>query len=252
VRSVAARESRPRWLCGSRGLLVGIGLLSMTFEPGRAQGAPNPPAADVVRDTFPHRRHVTVACLVCHLSRTGERLTFQPPRGCQICHHQVESRGGCVQCHQQTRLADTLAARLVVQVEPHAPRSRPVAFPHQRHTDLDCEACHTGSVSMAPVDSAAGCTGCHEQHHEPNRACAVCHRTESVTPAHARPVRPHVACDACHASAAIARLSPTRSFCLACHEPAVDHHPARECVACHLQLEPDEYRSRLRKPRPAR
>jgi hypothetical protein len=64
---------------------------------------------------------------------------------------------------------------------------------------------------------------------------------------HARPARVHVACDACHATAAIAALSPTRTFCLVCHGPEVDHNPARECSSCHLQAAPDQYRARLLK-----
>ena len=230
--------------------MIGLSLMGTPSVASQAPGTPS--SLPVSVDTFPHRRHTAVACLVCHLSRTGERLTFQPPRGCQICHHEVRAREGCVQCHQSPRLADTLAARLVIQVKSRAPRPRPVAFPHRRHSELSCEACHVASVSMAPVDSAASCAGCHEQHHEPDRACATCHRTDSIAPAHARPVRPHVACDACHPGAVIARLTPTRSFCLACHAPAVDHHPGRECVTCHLQLEPHEYRARLLKPRPPR
>jgi hypothetical protein len=56
-----------------------------------------------------------------------------------------------------------------------------------------------------------------------------------------------VACDACHATAAIAALTPTRSLCLACHGPAVDHNPKRECSSCHLQAPPDQYRAQLLK-----
>ena len=253
MRSLAALNARPRLPDGCRGLFVGALLSVLTAGPGLAEQPDSTGAAvRVVADTFPHRRHTAVACLTCHLSRTGERLTFQPPRGCQICHHEVRAREGCVQCHQQARLADTLPARLVVQVEPDAPRQRSVAFPHRRHTELSCGTCHTVTVSLAPVDSVATCTGCHEKHHEPDRACAGCHRTQSVAPAHARPVRPHVACDACHPTAVIARLAPTRSFCLACHPPAVDHHAGRECVTCHLQLDPAQYRSRLLKSVPSR
>ncbi len=91
------------------------------------------------------------------------------------------------------------------------------------------------------------CQGCHDKHHETKRRCAECHQTASITEIHAKPARAHVACDACHATAAIAALSPTRTFCLACHASAVDHHDEKECTVCHLQATPEEYRARLLK-----
>jgi hypothetical protein len=209
-------------------------------------------ASQTSSDSFPHRRHVKVACLTCHLSPTGERLTFVAPRGCQICHHQVRAREGCNQCHEPSRMADTLNARLQVVVETRDARERSVLFPHRRHAEQPCEACHSVSLEMAPVDSAAACSGCHEKHHEADRACATCHRTDAIVPAHARPVRAHVACDRCHPTATISRLSPTRTFCLTCHASLADHQPARECVSCHLQAGPEPYRSRLLRPRSSR
>jgi DnaJ-class molecular chaperone len=100
---------------------------------------------------------------------------------------------------------------------------------------------------MEPTDSAQTCRGCHAEHHANGRSCATCHRTERITAAHAPPVQAHLACNACHPTAAIAPLTPTRSFCLVCHGPGVDHHPERECVACHLLATPEEYRPRLLK-----
>jgi len=126
-------------------------------------------------------------------------------------------------------------------------RERTVSFPHARHAELSCAGCHASSVSMAPVDSAATCTGCHDKHHAAGLTCSVCHRTPAISRAHAPPVRPHVACDRCHATTTIARLLPSRSLCLACHAPAVDHHPERECATCHFQATPDAYRAQLLK-----
>jgi len=100
---------------------------------------------------------------------------------------------------------------------------------------------------MAPVDSAATCQGCHDKHHEAARHCAECHQTASITQTHAKPARVHVACDACHATAAIAPLVPTRTFCLACHDSAVDHYPPKQCSLCHLRAPPEDYRPRLLK-----
>jgi hypothetical protein len=55
----------------------------------------------------------------------------------------------------------------------------------------------------------------------------------------------HVACSRCHTPATVAALTPSRSFCLACHDPKVNHYQAKECTACHLQATPEDYRARL-------
>jgi hypothetical protein len=198
-------------------------------------------------DTFPHPRHKKLACLTCHLSKSGATLTFEPPRGCQICHHQTPATSDCAKCHEKGSLPDTVEVRFSVAAAGKAARERTVGFRHERHKDLRCTDCHGKAVSLEPVDSAATCKGCHAKHHESGRTCAVCHRTPTITEVHAAPARVHVACDACHPTAAIAELTPTRSLCLACHDPKVDHHAERECSTCHLQAHPDDYRTRLLK-----
>jgi hypothetical protein len=198
-------------------------------------------------DTFSHPIHKKLACLICHLSTSGEKLTFQPPRGCQICHHQDPARADCARCHEEGSLPEVVAVQVSIAAAGKSERERTVAFRHERHAKVRCTECHGQPVTLAPVDSAVGCHGCHDKHHEAGRDCATCHRTASITVAHARPARVHVACDACHATAAIAALTPTRSLCLACHGPAVDHNPERECSTCHLQAPPDSYRARLLK-----
>jgi len=202
----------------------------------------------VPSDSFSHPIHKKLACLTCHLSTSGEKLTFEPPRGCQICHHQKPAKTDCAKCHEQGSLPDIVAVPVSIAAAAKPARERTVAFRHEKHTDLKCTACHGQAVTMAPVDSAVTCQGCHDKHHEAARHCAECHQTATITQTHAKPARTHVACDACHATAAIAALSPTRTFCLACHPPAVDHNEEKECSACHLQATPDEYRSRLLKP----
>jgi len=199
----------------------------------------------VSSDTFPHARHQKLACLVCHLPRSQTLLTFQPPRGCQICHHTDPPRNDCARCHEPDSLPKTLEVHIAIAAAGKPARDRMVAFPHGRHAELRCVACHGQPVTMAPLDSATTCRGCHAEHHEAGRSCATCHRTESIAQTHALPVNAHVACDACHPTGAITPLSPTRSFCLVCHDPAVDHNPGRECTTCHLQSDPQEYRGRL-------
>lgn len=220
-----------------------------------ALAAPEVPAAEADQanpfptlsaDTFEHARHKTLACLTCHLSTSQAMLTFEPPRGCQICHHQSPSRADCSRCHEPATLPEAVRVHVSIAAAAKPARDRPVAFRHERHTSLDCINCHGQPVTLAPVDSATTCRGCHANHHEVDRTCAGCHRTDTIRQVHARPVRVHVACDACHAAPTIALLTPTRSFCLVCHDAQVDHQPDRECATCHLQANPEEYRARLR------
>jgi hypothetical protein len=212
--------------------------------PGRALSAiPSLPS-----DTFAHPLHKKLACLTCHLSRSGEKLTFEPPRGCQICHHQNPAKADCGECHTKDKLPEAIAVPVSIKAAGKPARDRTVAFRHETHKDLKCAGCHSTVVSLSPADSVLTCQGCHDKHHADGRDCASCHRTATITEAHALPARPHVACDACHATAAIAALRPTRTFCLACHPPSVDHYAGRECSSCHLQAQPDQYRARLLKP----
>jgi hypothetical protein len=213
--------------------------------------APSALSALITADSFPHARHASVQCLVCHLSRTGEKLTFVPPRGCVICHHQEPTPRTCIQCHERNRLPDSVVVPLAIGAAGRPVRQRHATFRHDYHADIACSGCHGVSLSRSPVDSALTCRGCHDKHHTAGRTCAVCHRTPTIVSAHARPVRPHVRCDACHPNPTIAALTPSRSFCLACHSPTVDHNPEGECVTCHLQSSPEDYRARLVKPRRA-
>ena len=203
-------------------------------------------------DSFSHPTHKKLACLTCHTNSEGEGLTFQAPRGCQICHHQAPEKSDCVSCHEQEELSGSTAVTFSVAAASKPARERSIGFAHTAHDSVSCTACHGQRVTLAVVDSALSCKGCHAQHHEVDRDCAACHRTAQIAAAHARPVRTHVACDACHTTARIAGLTPTRSFCLACHEPSTDHYPDRQCSTCHLQAHPEEYQGRLLKAWSAR
>jgi len=221
-------------------LLTGAVTVMVVGEAAGQSGGVSAPA-----DSFAHVRHQKLACMTCHLTKSGAMLTFQPPRGCQICHHTVQARQGCIQCHEPGSVPETIAVQLAIAAGGKPARERTIAFRHERHGALQCSACHGQPVTLAPVDSAQTCTGCHADHHQAGRSCATCHRTESITQPHALPVRAHTACNACHPTAAIAPLTPTRTFCLACHDPSVNHYPDRECATCHLQASPEEYRARL-------
>ena len=235
---------------------------SSLVEPGRARGQGDRPPDDEPpgrrtevstspSDTFPHKRHSRLACLTCHnLGPKGGRLTFEVPRGCQICHHQRPARSDCSTCHQSEELVQPRPVSVRVAVPRHLPRPRYVAFEHGPHDKVECTECHSMPVSLAPADSVRTCASCHADHHAEGRDCASCHRTEQVMEAHQPPVDAHQACDQCHTASTVGALEPTRSFCLACHPAEVDHYEQRECSTCHLQAEPEEYRSRLSGARP--
>ncbi|HET6346061.1 MAG TPA: cytochrome c3 family protein, partial [Myxococcota bacterium] len=218
-------------------------------EPGRSRGRGGGPPDELPAplsarpatptDTFSHERHRRLACITCHTTTSPtRRLTFEPPRGCQICHHQRPASSACTTCHQASELSTPEPATVEVTVRGQAPRSRQVRFDHEKHDSVACVTCHTSRVTLEPEPPVRTCTACHENHHAAGLDCAGCHRTAEIMRAHAPPVEAHVACDQCHAERTIARLEPSRSFCLACHGAGADHHPERECTLCHLQASP--------------
>ncbi|HEU4699761.1 MAG TPA: cytochrome c3 family protein [Gemmatimonadales bacterium] len=216
--------------------------------PAPAVAAAVTAAAATAPDSFSHARHRSLPCLTCHdvASRT-RRLTFERPRGCQICHHQASRRNDCAQCHRPAEIADSMPLQVAIAAARQPPRSRTVAFSHPAHREIACVQCHTTPVTRAPSDSAATCRACHDQHHTVGRSCGTCHRGEEVRTAHAPPVNAHQDCDACHAPATVAELTPTRPLCLTCHQPQREHYADRQCTTCHFLTSPEAYRSHLRR-----
>ncbi len=199
-------------------------------------------------DTFPHKRHSRLPCLTCHDLRSKERkLTFEAPRGCQICHHQRPAQADCRKCHESDQLAATVPVQVAVTVPKHDRRRRTVRFEHVWHDTLACTTCHTTPVTLEPADSVLTCSACHAQHHGQTRNCAACHRTAAITQPHEPPVQPHIACEECHTRTTVARLMPTRAFCLVCHQPQRDHYKPKECSVCHFQRSPPDLQEAIRR-----
>jgi hypothetical protein len=226
------------------------------IEPGRSRGQGDAPPGEppgnvsptspVPSDSFSHQRHRRLACITCH-STTSRRsdLTFEPPRGCQICHHQRPARSDCAQCHTREELVPNRAVTVRVTVASHEPRPREVKFEHSEHAGSTCVECHTAPVTLVPPPEVQGCTACHADHHTARRDCATCHKTSAIKPAHASPVLAHERCDACHAAGTVVSLTPDRAFCLTCHAGSEDHYAPRQCTECHFQASPAEYRRHL-------
>lgn len=220
-------------------------------EP-RGKGDAPPDVADsaarflppVAVDSFEHDRHKKLACTTCHdPSSKKSKLTFEAPRGCQICHHQAPARSDCAVCHSATELTSPREIQVSVTSAGHSARVRPIGFSHDRH-QTSCLGCHVTPVTLTIADSVATCRGCHEPHHQVERDCAGCHRaTVQISNAHGLP--DHEGCAACHTSSLVRDLQPTRNFCLACHEVEQDHYKDAECSACHLQSNPAGFKSRL-------
>ena len=208
---------------------------------------PWPPPVEA--DTFAHARHAKIACLVCHqTTSTRSHLTFEPPRGCTICHHQQPTAARCPSCHKPNELAAPIAASLTVTVPGHKAAPRPVEFSHATHSMRTCTACHTTPVTLAPSPATAQCKDCHSDHHAAGRACSACHTLADPKAAHATLEVAHQRCDACHAAATVAQLTPTRTFCSTCHSAkAANHYPQQECSTCHFLTEPGAYRAKLTK-----
>lgn len=216
-------------------------------NPPRAAPIPNAQLPTPI-DSFPHDRHKQLACLTCHVtSRPTARLTFEPPRGCQICHHQAPATNDCATCHSAGELAPAHAETIAVAVAQRPARARPVAFAHTTHANIRCATCHETAVSLDPAAPVKACTACHEDHHDARRDCGACHSGVELRAAHPDSANAHVACDACHREATVARLVPDRGLCLTCHAAQREHYAARECTTCHFQATPEAYRAHLRK-----
>jgi hypothetical protein len=200
-------------------------------------------------DTFSHARHTKIACVTCHLSdRQHGTLAFEPPRGCQICHHQKAAQSSCSTCHALAQLSVPLPARLRVAVQNNTPRERDVTFSHATHQSTRCVECHTTPVTLAPAPPVVACTGCHESHHAAGRTCSGCHTGAGLDAAHRPGLASHTGCDRCHRSATVSELVPSRSLCLTCHERQREHYAAKECTTCHFQAEPAAFRRHLLQP----
>jgi hypothetical protein len=199
----------------------------------------------VLPDSFSHARHAKLACLVCHqTSSRRSPLTFEPPRGCTICHHQAPADTKCGSCHQRAEYAPPKPSTVTVSVPGRPPAPRSVAFLHESHASRSCMECHVTSVTLAP--SPAVCQDCHVEHHAAGRSCSSCHPVAVPKEGHPSMEAAHQRCDACHARATVALLIPTRSFCATCHTPqATRHYDTKECTSCHFLAQPPEYRTKL-------
>ncbi|HXL34041.1 MAG TPA: hypothetical protein VN953_03920 [Gemmatimonadales bacterium] len=209
---------------------------------GKGDAVPPDPPPVAPLDTFPHDRHKSLACITCHASqRQHARLTFQPPRGCDICHHQTPAKLDCSRCHSAAELAAPRPVTVKVAVSGAPARGHSARFEHTAHRGAKCLDCHKTDVTLAAAPAVASCKACHDGHHAAARRCSACHAANSdeAREAHAPPEHGHLACDACHAAEIVTRLVPDRALCVTCHAEQRDHYASRECAVCHFQATPE-------------
>lgn len=124
-----------------------------------------PPAPVRQPLAFPHARHQTIGCAVCHSGATT-RARAGIPDGTF-----------CARCH--TAVPRTIAWVQVTTIPTH------VMFSHQRHVTiarLDCASCHGDMRERRTPPGAAAtrivmttCLSCH-RHEGAAEDCAACHR----------------------------------------------------------------------------
>jgi hypothetical protein len=181
-------------------------------------------------------RHVSVACVQCHINARGYGDFPVTLQDCYACHHNDEAHEGrfgvdCSQCHTTEGWA-------------------PAKFDHNlsafklegKHAQVACEACH---IDRQYQGTAAGCASCHQQDDEHNGQygtdCAACHNPSNwkdadfdhnlssfpLTGAHVG-----LACESCHSSGQFAELA---SDCASCHDDPPFHAGlfGLNCASCH-------------------
>ncbi|MDH5643002.1 MAG: hypothetical protein OEY63_02285, partial [Gemmatimonadota bacterium] len=217
---------------------AGFGLPKVSPYDDPLRDFPEPRASPP--DTFPHDRHEDLSCLNCHVTRSGHgQLTFEAPRGCQICHHESPEREPCADCHQASELLTAQTVSVSVHTQSYAPREREVGFSHEAHTTEDCSSCHVESVSLAAGPEQASCNDCHGDHHQPARECSTCHLGDGFLEPHAPPADAHLECASCHVLGEDAVLRPDRQLCVTCHVDEREHYVEKECTVCHMGAPPE-------------
>lgn len=127
---------------------------------------------------FPHAKHTTVGCAVCHRgAATAARAGIPDAPTCAKCH--ASAPGGSPQAWSAAIARGTLGWVRVTHMPDH------VMFSHRRHVTLGriaCESCHgamrdrPAPVGIAPVRlDMKTCLSCHRTEGAAED-CAACHR----------------------------------------------------------------------------
>lgn len=196
---------------------------------------PTPVAETTRRRAFDHAVHESVSCTRCHGAGGEHRaLLVRGPADCAACHHDDAAPRICSDCHALAGLPEPghVILRLALGVWA-APQERELPFGHAVHGAVDCRECHQRPVTLAMERS---CGSCHEAHHSAASDCAACHGPATARAEHVHGARVHLSCEGagCHAGAVAPAPDLSRSLCIACHAPQVEHEPGEACARCHL------------------
>lgn len=231
---MAVLETRPRCRANGRRLaqLLSAALMIVTaggcmlfdkLMPG------HPPLA------FSHELHVGeqgLACINCHQDAKRADDPGMPALDqCLTCHEELDLSKAPDKRIETLFQGDTYVAR-------HASRlSAEVVFSHKLHTntDMDCESCHTGIETNTRIVASMqvsmdACTKCHAALRAPAE-CSTCHREISAAWA---PESHHDNWDKTHGRVIRARSKATQDRCTLCHSEST-------CVACHLDVPPENH-----------
>jgi nitrate/TMAO reductase-like tetraheme cytochrome c subunit len=219
----------------------------------------DPPAGPALRSSqdtvrFWHGQHRGVECISCHSSEQSHgALTVTSIRDCRSCHHAEPATARCNSCHSTAEvrgLSASVQRTLDIRLGSLNRPRRTLPFAHQVHDDLQCQECHTGGLALSAAN--VSCSGCHDDHHQPNRECMACH-AEPAGSAH--DVEVHVGCagSGCHQAipAPVRDVPRTRDFCLVCHQDLTDHRPRENCESCHTLPRPRSAMADPAGPHPA-
>jgi hypothetical protein len=197
-------------------------------DPGIASGGGLQPRP------FRHSQHESVSCTSCHGVGDEHRVTIvRTPRDCAACHHgpDVTPRYSCSDCHSAADMPQPgpVPATLALSVWDE-PRIRDLPFDHERHTELQCQDCHTSPILLSVERE---CASCHAEHHYPDAECTSCHLP---TEPEAHDPQAHLTCSGsgCHSGESAERPALSRSLCIMCHTEQWDHEPGGDCASCHM------------------
>lgn len=207
----------------------GLRLLASLVLPARAAAQQPERAAPL---DFDHARHTQIDCLACHsVENSHGQITVTGFNDCRECHHTGSTAQPCTRCHAASDAPGrAYDVRRAFQPSVGRAENRTWRFDHQSHAQVACAQCHREGLALSAA--RVNCDACHDEHHEPDNNCLVCHETPARG-AHTRNAHLTCAGAGCHSAAPVNAAQRTRNLCLSCHQDMTDHQRGRVCVDCH-------------------
>ncbi|MGE5184359.1 MAG: cytochrome c3 family protein [Acidobacteriota bacterium] len=192
-------------------------------------------------------KHAPVKCLDCHkkTSPLGKSQFLGTSTACGACHkdpHAGRFGQGCEKCHA---VSQDFKAFDQKQFDHKLARYQL----ENKHLEVACDKCHTGSPPKWKPLEFATCESCHQDPHRGQfkpKACAACHDTRSWEGATDLIKRNHprlslangharVACKTCH-DRGNDKPPSKGSRCESCHAPVHIAKFGTKCESCHASI----------------